>query len=72
MPRDLVEDYGFPEVTEDDKRAILGLNQARLLGLNIEDLKLRIGGDAFSGREELAEPWSGTYTATPPAYSSAG
>ena len=67
MPRDLVEDYGFPEVTEDDKRAILGLNQARLLGLNIEDLKLRIADDAFGGREELAEPWSGTYTASPRA-----
>lgn len=59
MPRDLVEGYGFPEITYEDKVNILGRNQARLLGLDIGDLEAGFAGDAFSGRDAMAEPWSG-------------
>lgn len=57
MPRDLVEDYGFPELTRQDKINILGANQARILGLDIEDLKRELGSDGQT--RALAEPWGG-------------
>jgi predicted TIM-barrel fold metal-dependent hydrolase len=59
MPRDLVEDYGFPEVTTELKRAILGENAARIVGLDLDEMKREMEGDEFSAREELAPPWSG-------------
>jgi predicted TIM-barrel fold metal-dependent hydrolase len=61
MPTDLVDNYGYPELTEDDKRAILGLNQIRLLGLDLAQLQAGIAGDPFSRRSQLADPWSGAY-----------
>lgn len=61
MPADLVDNYGYPELTEDDKRAILGLNQIRLLGLNLAKLQAGIADDPFSRRRQLADPWSGAY-----------
>jgi hypothetical protein len=35
IPEDLQEDYGFPQITEEDKRRILGENFARLLEVEI-------------------------------------
>jgi hypothetical protein len=35
IPEDLQEDYGFPQITEEDKRKILGLNFARLMGVEV-------------------------------------
>ena len=58
MPRDLVEDYGMPELTREVKRAILGENAARILGLDINEMKRQAQGDEFSDREELAPMWS--------------
>lgn len=63
MPRDLVEDYGMPELTPEIKRAILGENHARILGLDIEAMKQQMEGDEFSGREELAPMWAGAAAA---------
>jgi predicted TIM-barrel fold metal-dependent hydrolase len=34
IPHDLQEGYGFPAITDDDRRNILGLNYARLLGID--------------------------------------
>jgi predicted TIM-barrel fold metal-dependent hydrolase len=59
MPRDLVEDYGFPELTPEIKRGILGENAARIVGLDVEHMQREVAGDEFSAREELAPPWSG-------------
>jgi predicted TIM-barrel fold metal-dependent hydrolase len=59
MPRDLVEDYGMPELTPEIKRAILGENHARILGIDIETMRREMDGDEFARREELAPMWSG-------------
>ncbi len=61
MPEDLMENYGYPDLTEEDKRAILGLNQIRLLGLDIEQLEAGVASDVFGRRDRFAEPWSGPY-----------
>jgi len=36
MPEELQDRYGFPEITVEARRNIFGLNQARLLGLDVE------------------------------------
>jgi predicted TIM-barrel fold metal-dependent hydrolase len=58
MPRDLVEDYGLPPLTEEVKRGILGRNAARVLGLDVDELKRETSGDEFAKPRELPEPWS--------------
>jgi len=59
MPEDLVTDYGYPPLTEETKRDILGGNLARILGLDVEEMKQASAGDEFAGRTEYAEPWGG-------------
>jgi predicted TIM-barrel fold metal-dependent hydrolase len=58
MPRDLIEDYGYPPLTEEVKRGILGLNAARLCGLDLEKFKQQTQGDGFEKPRRLAEPFS--------------
>ena len=36
MPEELQDRYGFPEISDEAKRNIFGLNQARLLGIDVE------------------------------------
>lgn len=57
-PPELVHGFGLPELTEDIKRKILGENAARILGLDIEQLKSEAQGDQFADRTELAPRWS--------------
>lgn len=59
MPTDLMQDYGFPPLTDEVKRGILGGNIARILGLDVEAMKREAANDEFADRGELAEPWSG-------------
>jgi uncharacterized protein len=40
IDRELQERYGYPEITEVDKRKILGENQARLFGVDVPQPKL--------------------------------
>ena len=35
IPEELQDDYGFPEITNEDKRKILGTNFARLMGVEV-------------------------------------
>ena len=35
IPGELQEEYGFPQITEEDKRKILGVNFARLMGVEV-------------------------------------
>jgi predicted TIM-barrel fold metal-dependent hydrolase len=58
MPPDLIEQYGLPDVTEEVKRKILGLNAARLLGIDVDELRQQVDADEFGKPRELAEPWS--------------
>jgi uncharacterized protein len=67
MPRDLVEEEGFPELDMETKKDILGRNSARILGLDINKMKAAIADDEFSRMTELAEPWSGYVPAQVPA-----
>jgi predicted TIM-barrel fold metal-dependent hydrolase len=60
-PRDLVEGWGYPPITETTKRKILGENALRLHGIDPEDLKARTRDDEWARRRaalgEVA-PWS--------------
>ena len=40
---ELQDRYGFPQITEADKRLILGENQARLFNVDIEQKKSELG-----------------------------
>ena len=48
MPADLVEGFGFPEMTPELKAKILGGNMARLHGIDIESVKQKIKDDRWS------------------------
>jgi predicted TIM-barrel fold metal-dependent hydrolase len=39
IDRELQSRYGFPQITEQDKRKILGENQARLFGVDVDRAK---------------------------------
>lgn len=60
MPKDLREGYGFPEVTDEDKENILGLNFARLHNFDIPAIKEKIKDDHWSKlrAEGKRPPWS--------------
>jgi uncharacterized protein len=53
------EGYGYPELTDEIKRGILGLNHARVLGWHVPALRRRLREDEFGRLRELASPWSG-------------
>ena len=59
IPHDLREGYGYPELTDEIKRGILGLNHARVLGWDVPALRRRLRDDEFGRLRELAPPWSG-------------
>ena len=63
MPKDLMDDYGFPPLTLDVKQATLSDNIARILGLDLEAIKQTIADDEFSQQHKLADPWSGAAVA---------
>lgn len=43
LPQDLVEGYGYPQLTEQAKRKILGENLLRLHGMDVEGTSARLG-----------------------------
>jgi predicted TIM-barrel fold metal-dependent hydrolase len=44
LPQDLVEGYGYPQLTEQAKRKILGENLLRLHGMDLASTRARLGG----------------------------
>lgn len=58
MPRDLVEEYGMPDLSRDIKTGILGRNFLRLHGIDESELRARISGDEFD-TDVLQPPWGG-------------
>jgi uncharacterized protein len=44
IPQDLVEGYGYPQLTEQAKRKILGENLLRLSGMDVEETRSKLAG----------------------------
>jgi predicted TIM-barrel fold metal-dependent hydrolase len=60
MPEDLVEGVGYPEVTDEMKRKILGGNYARKNGLDLDEAIAKIPNDEMRQRQnagDYAQPW---------------
>jgi len=53
IPDELVKQYGYPQITDEDKRKILGENIARLFGINIEERMKKLASDTVSRSREL-------------------
>jgi uncharacterized protein len=61
MPEDLVEGYGFPPLTEETKRKLLGENYCRLHGLDVAEVKAKVANDEWARQRSAApslEPWA--------------
>jgi predicted TIM-barrel fold metal-dependent hydrolase len=60
MPADMIEGDGYPPLTDEIKADILGLNYARLHGIDVGRVKAAIADDDLAGkrRQGLAAPWS--------------
>jgi uncharacterized protein len=61
MPEDLLEGYGYPPLTQELKRKLLGENYCRLHGLDYEELKAKVTDDDWSRQRRAAgsqEPWA--------------
>jgi hypothetical protein len=68
MPADLIEGYGFPPLTEETKRKLLGENYCRLHGLDVDDVKASVANDDWAQRRSEAgspEPWASLRRAAP-------
>lgn len=61
MPEDLVTGYGYPRLTGEVKRKILGENLLRLHGIDPAQLRARVTDDEWSRRRAAlgdVQPWS--------------
>ena len=68
MPDDLVQGYGYPQLTEESKRKMLGENYCRLHGLNSEEAKSAVVDDEWSRQRKAnasPEPWATVRAAGP-------
>jgi uncharacterized protein len=62
IPEDLMRQYGYPALTKEIKRKILGANFARLHDFSLEQLAANIPLDERRQRQlhgQFSEPWSG-------------
>lgn len=61
MPEELVQGYGYPEVTNEIKRKILGANIARMHRIDIAERSKALSDDEWSKMraDGKAAPWSG-------------
>ena len=64
LPEELCQEHGFPQLTAEDRAAILGGNTLRLHGLTAQDVRRATADDAFAREREAggAAPWSGIRT----------
>jgi hypothetical protein len=65
MPQDLIDGYGFPEVTDETKRRIFGENIARLHGFDPAERAAALAGDAWSQRRAEVKAAAAEHGATP-------
>jgi predicted TIM-barrel fold metal-dependent hydrolase len=64
MPERLMEEFGYPEITDEIKAQIFGLNAARLYGVDVDAVRCTLPPD-FEVPAPTAAPPSFTATATP-------
>jgi predicted TIM-barrel fold metal-dependent hydrolase len=64
IPERLMEGYGYPRWTREDKMMMLGGNIARLHNLDLQKIRGEIAGDVFARMKDahggLLPPWSHT------------
>lgn len=53
IPDELVEKYGYPQITDEDKRKIIGGNIARLFNIDVEAKMKKIASDIVSRSREI-------------------
>jgi len=58
MPQDLIDNHGFPPLTKEMKRQILGGNQVRISGLDLASMRAAAAGDNFDRLDGAMSPWS--------------
>ncbi len=61
IPEDMQEGYGYPAITDAQKRAILGANFCRLHGIDMEAAKAKIANDRWSQKRQAEgrrAPWA--------------
>jgi uncharacterized protein len=65
MPQQLMDQFGYPEITTDMKRQILGLNASRLYDIDVEEVRCTLPGDRLAEAKvayaDMAEPSLRTY-----------
>ena len=59
MPEKLMDKYKYPELTDETKNAILGLNAAKLFGVDVKEARKAIKADKLTRlkREYRQDPW---------------
>jgi predicted TIM-barrel fold metal-dependent hydrolase len=59
MPEKLMEKFKYPELTDETKNAILGLNAAKLFGVDVKEARKAIKADKLTRlkREYRQDPW---------------
>jgi uncharacterized protein len=62
MPKDLMEEYDYPAVDDNDRALMVGGNLARIHGIDVAEQRRRVADDEFSQIQRanggLADPWS--------------
>jgi predicted TIM-barrel fold metal-dependent hydrolase len=61
FPQHILDKFGLEQITQEQKKLILGENACRIFGIDIESAKQKIEGDQFSRKlkaEGYAAPWS--------------
>jgi predicted TIM-barrel fold metal-dependent hydrolase len=60
FPEAVLEEFGISQLTDQDRRNILGLNACRLHGIDPDDVRARVAGDEFelARADSYAPPWS--------------
>jgi hypothetical protein len=61
MPEDLIEGRGYPSLTDETRRKILGGTAARIHGIDPAEVLDKAKADEFSAAKQdgLRPPWSG-------------
>jgi predicted TIM-barrel fold metal-dependent hydrolase len=53
IPDELIAGYGYKQITDEDKTKILGLNAARLYGINVEETMKKLSMDGISRMKKI-------------------